>query len=244
MVVTKARGIAGAIIAVGTALALSSAAQAQNDQGQWPNVCNALPKQEFDLEFERVRPVALPKNWRAFASATHDRLAIRTIYGLTECIDLAWIGELSNFETFRNDRFAGFNWVGYEAYGYTLIDRAGTGTVIETGERPVFSPEGYMLAAIEASEAAYGGLNGFAVWSIYEGGLSPMYLTKNLPLTLTDWRIDRWEGEDCLHISAIPYSRIGDNWDNLQSVRRDRYVAGSASGWEIRPGNTCPTYEY
>jgi len=244
MVVKKARGIAGAIVAASVALGISSAAQAHDATGQWPNVCNALPKQEVDLEIEYTRPITLPKEWRMFASATNDWLAVRSIYGMTDCIDLSWIGELTDFETFKEQRFAGFNWSGYEAYGYTLIDRAGTGAVYETGERPSFSPDGSMMAALEYSEAGYGGLGGFGVWMVFDGGLVGQYLTKNLPTNMTDWKIDRWEDDTCLHISAIPFDRVGDNWDNLDKVARDRFVAGYASGWEMRPGSTCPTYEY
>lgn len=249
MVVTKAQGIAGATVGAATTLVLAGLllagpAQAQDETRQWASTCDALPKHEVDLEFDQPRPIILPKDWRPFASASTHWLAVRSIYGMTDCIDLSWIGELSEFETFKEDRLAGFNWIGYEAYGYTLIDRAGTGSVIETGERPSFSPDGSMLAALEYSESGYGGLSGFAVWMVYDGGLQQQYLTKNLPSSTTDWRIDRWEGDTCVHISTVPFDRIGDNWENLEKVERDRYVAGSAGGWALQPGTTCPTYEY
>lgn len=245
MVVTKTRGIAGAIVAAGVALGLSGPAQAHDAQDPWPNVCSPLPKQDVDedLEIERTRPVAVPEAMRPFVSPSNNWIAVRTLYGMTECVDLSWIGELTNFETFKNDRFVGFDWIGYEAYGYVLVDRAGTGTVHEIGQRPSFSPDGSMMAALEYSESGYGGLNGFGVWTVYDGGVVGQYLTKKLPNNLTDWKIDRWEEDTCLHISAIPFERIGDDWDNLDKLERDHFVAGWASGWEMRPGNICPTYE-
>lgn len=241
----KTRGITKAVIAAGVALALSSAAQAQPqaNPAPWQSYCAGLTKENAKdiTDFERDQ-ITLPKDWRPFAAISKEWLAVRTKSGAVQCVDLVWIGEMSGFETF-GDRFAGFEWEGFEAFGYVLVDRAGTGTVIETGKRPEFSPDGYMMAALEHSESDWGALSGFGVWTVLDSGLQAQYLTKKLPSPTTDWRIDRWEGSHCIHISAIPFDRIGDNGDNLEQVKRDHYVSGFVNGWELQPGTTCPTYE-
>lgn len=245
MVVTKTRGIAEAAIAVVVALALSSAAQAQRQANPtpWQNYCAGLTKEAVKdtFDFERDQ-ITLPKDWRPFAVVSKEWLAVRTKSGAIQCVDLAWIGEMSGFETF-GDRFVGFEWEGYEAFGYLLVDRARTGTVIETGKRPEFSPDGHMMAALEHSESDWGALTEFGVWTVFDGGLQAQYLTKNLPRPTIDWRIDRWEGSHFIHISAIPIDRIGNNWGNLDQVERDQYVSSFFNGWELQPGTTCPTYE-
>lgn len=246
MVVAKTRGITKAAIAAGVALALSSAAQAQQqaNPAPWQSYCAGLTKEAAKdfIDFERDQ-ITLPKDWRRFAVVSKEWLTVRTKSGAIECVDLTWIGEMSGFETF-GDRFVGFEWEGFEAFGYVLVDRALTGTVIETGKRPEFSPHGHIMAALQHSESDWGLFNGFGVWEVHDSGLQARYLTKNLPRPTTDWRIDRWEEEDsCIHISAIPIDRIGDNWQNLEQVKRDQYVSGFHNGWEVQPGTTCPTYK-
>jgi hypothetical protein len=240
MVVTKARAIAGTILTAAGALALISPAHAHPDPAPSLDYCEALPKAQVDLEFKRTA-LRLPQSWSSFAAVSADWLAIKTKAGSTECIDLSWIGEASEYKIY-NDRFAGFRWKGYEAFGYRLIDRVGTGQILELGLPPHFSPEGNMLAALQYSDSGFGGLEGFGVWQIYENGLQPVYRISTLS-PMADWRIDRWEGNNCLHISAIPYERVGDNWENLAAIRRDAFVAGGANGWSIVPGSTCPAYD-
>ena len=241
MVVEKARGIAAAIVAGVTAVGLAGPALAHPHEQPLLSQCEALAHQDVDLDFERDA-IVVPETWSDFAAASQTWLAVKMTAGNTDCIDMGWVGEAREYEIFK-DRFLGFEWIGYEAYGYTLIDRQGTGTILETGARPIFSPDGSMLAAIESSESGYGGLEGFAVWMVYDGGLVGQYLTKRLPVEMTDWRIDRWENDMCVHISALEFDKIGDNWDKLETLPRVDYVAGSAEGWAVKRGTTCPTYD-
>lgn len=240
MVGQKTIRTSGSILAAAAALIATSPALAHPDPAPSLPYCDAIPQQSLDFEWDREKSFDLPSSWSQFAKVSDTWMAVATNAGTTECVNINWMFEGKDFEILKN-RFLGFNWVGYEAFGYTLIDRAGAGMVIDTGERPSFSPGGYRMAALQASESGYGGLEGFAVWYVYEGGLKLLYLTSRVPLSMADWRIDRWEGDDCLHISAIPFSRIED-WDNLSQYKRDTFVAGGASGWALAPGNSCPTY--
>ena len=239
MVGQKTIRIAWKVVAASTVLSIAAPALAHPDPAPSLAYCAAIPQQELDFEWDGEKSFALPEGWSEFAATSDNWMAVATRAGTTECVDLNWMFEGKDFEVLK-DRFIGFNWIGYEAFGYTLIDRAGTGTVLDTGTRPTFSPEGFRMAALQSSESGYGGLEGFGIWHIYETGLKPIYLSSTMPF-MADWRIDRWEGDDCLHISAIPFDRIED-WEDLSQYERDSYVSGAATGWKLTAGNTCPAY--
>ncbi|QUL36516.1 hypothetical protein [Erythrobacter sp. JK5] len=238
MVAAKAIRTAWTILTVSAAFGVAVPALAHPDPAPSLAYCEAIPQQEFDFEWDGEKSFAVPQEWSAFAAASNRWMAVATTAGTTECVDLSWMFEGEDFEI-HQDRFVGFSWVGYEAFGYTLVDRAGTGTVLDTGHRPVFSPNGFRMAALQSSESGYGGLEGFGVWYVYETGLKPIYLNSAVPF-MTDWRIDRWEGDDCLHISAIPFDRVED-WEDLSQYERDSFVSGDAGGWALKPGTACPT---
>ena len=232
--------IAGAIIGASGAIGIAAPAFAHPDQAPSLAYCAAIPQQDLDFEWDGEKSFELPQDWSSFAAVSDTWMAVATKAGTTECVDLNWMFEGKDFEVHK-DRFVGFNWIGYEAFGYMLVDRAGTGMVLDTGERPSFSPNGYRMAALQSSESGYGGLEGFGVWYVYESGLKPIYLTSRVPDSMADWRIDRWEGDACLHISAIPFSRI-DDWEDLFKYDRDSFVSGDANGWALTSGSKCPSY--
>lgn len=228
------------LIAASAALGATTPALAHPDPAPSLPYCEAIPQQELDFEWDREKSFVLPQGWSDIAATSDKWMAVATKARTTECVDLNWMFEGNDYEILK-DRFVGFNWVGYEAFGYTLVDRAGTGTVIDTGVKPSFSPNGFRMAALQASESGYGGLEGLGVWYIYETGLKPIYLTSSVPQFMADWRIDRWEGDDCLHISGIPFDRVED-WEDLSQYERDSFVSGAATGWALTPGATCPAY--
>jgi hypothetical protein len=201
--------------------------------------CEALPADQEAIK-QRDEPLALPADWRAFAHSSVDWLAIATKAGTTHCVAIAWYDEAAEFERF-GDRFAGFAWSGLEAWGYVLVDREWTGSELDTGTRPAFSPGGRRIAAVQWSDSGWGGFEGFGVWDIHVRDLRPAHIDTALP-GLQDWRIDGWEDEDCLHLSAVPYERIEGDWERLATAERDRYVAGAPTGWRLTPGETCPVY--
>ncbi|MCR2834943.1 hypothetical protein [Parerythrobacter lacustris] len=239
MVGAKTRRIAGGLtIAIAGAAAIPASAHPDNA----PSIayCDALLN-EPDVEVQRAEAFAIPPDWADKAANSQNWLAIATQSGTTLCVDLGWYYSGENFERI-SDRFFGFDWSGYEAWGYVLIDPAGTGTEIDTGARPVFSPGGRRFSTIQWSEAGWGGFEGFAVYDIYPHSVAPVHIDTALP-SLADWRIDRWDDEDCLHLSAVPFERIGYDYEQLKGARRDHYVASGIDGWKITRGDTCPALD-
>ena len=239
MVEPQTRRIAAGLIACIT-LGAATPALAHPDEAPSLAYCEAFPLHEESFK-GREKPIALPAEWAAFAKSSLNWIAYKTEQGATLCDDISWIDEGTGFERF-NDSFVGYEWTAYEAWGYTLVDLSGRGQILETGAKPMFAPSGQRFAAIQLSEAGWGGFEGFGVWNTWGGGLNPIQIDTSLP-QFQDWRIDRWEGDECLHLSAVPWERLEGDWENLPNVERDSYVAGDANGWEITAGDTCPSYD-
>ena len=219
-------------------IALAQANPALATEAPDISICGDLPS---DPEFttDRVDPIALPADWQGIATSSRNWIAIWTEHSRTYCVETAWMFEATNLERF-GERFLGFNWVGLEAFGYILIDRARQGREIDTGARPLFSPDGSKFATLQRSDANYGGFEGFAIWQTHGNMLEPYIVNAGPPLyPMYDWRIDGWEGEHCLHISAVPYDRFDGKWEILPSVKRDRFVSSASDDWKILEGENC-----
>ena len=131
--------------------------------------------QEFEAqdEIEAVlgrpkRAPVIPPDLRAMVRVSErDRLVVRGLDGADIVIDIAQM-EPESFAQYGGGRFFGFSFIGYEFYGYILVDRAmrGDDAVIETGEAPVFSPEGRHFAAVQFSGAGFGNLEAFGLWTV------------------------------------------------------------------------------
>ena len=241
MVVEKAAGIIGTLIA-GVALA-NAAPLLAHDREAAPDIalCDSFPAEPEAIK-TREEPLQLPEEWADFATSSKNWIAVRTDFGVTHCVDTAWFETASDFERL-NEKFVGFAWEGYEAWGYTVVHLAGQGASFDTGARPVFSPSGDKFAALQVSDAGWGGFEGFAVWRTYGNVIYPIAINTRIEIIpMVDWRIERWEGEDCLHISAVEWEDLNNDWKNLASAKRHPYVAGAAGDWAISPGQRCPTY--
>ena len=239
MVGQTSRAIAGALIAVAIAsLALATPSAAQIAPLTPPAASTACPDRPTldEAQPERDTMLTLPDDWAGFADMSMHWLAIRTQLGTVLCVETTWAIDADNFEQF-DGRFLGFEWWGYEAGGYMMIDTAATGSVTDIGAKPVFSPDRGYFAAVQFSDAGWGGLEGFAVWRTYAGGMSPVHVDTQLP-TMADWRIDKWEEDGCIQLSSIPYERIAD-WTNLQQYERDRFISRISDGWKLSPGAQC-----
>ncbi|MCK0128981.1 hypothetical protein [Erythrobacter sp. F6033] len=239
MVGEKTRRIAGVMIAAAVAsLASVAPLGAQEVPQTRPDASTECPDRPIldDAQPDRETALILPDEWAEFADMSMYWLAVKTQLNAVHCVETAWALHTDKFERL-NERFLGYEWHGYEAGGYMLIDTAGTGSSTDTGAKPVFSPLGGYFAAVQFSDAGWGGLEGFAVWRTYAGGMTPIHVDTNLP-TMADWRIDKWENDGCLHLSGIPYDRIED-WRNLAQYQRDRYVSRARDGWKIRAGKDC-----
>ena len=198
-------------------------------------VCDAL-KLDPEAFKAREEALALPQNWREFATAGLDWIAVSTQAGGTLCVDIAWYNTAESFDRF-GDRFLGFQWSALEAYGYVLIDRIGTGSTVDTGEKPVFSPDGQYFAMVQLSGAGWGGLEGFAVYSVTNASIEPVHVDTGIP-RLTDWRIDGWEGDDCLRLSGVYYAKVEDG-DSTVETERQRFISRSRNAWKLEPNGKC-----
>ncbi len=201
-------------------------------------VCDALTLDPEAFK-SREEAIVLPQDWANFATAGRDWIAVSTQMGGTLCVDIAWYDSTDSFDRF-NDRFIGFEWSGLEAWGYVLIDRARTGSSMDTGVKPVFSPDGQYFAMVQLSDAGWGGLEGFAVYSVNDAGIEAVHVDKAIP-RLADWRIDGWEdikGDRCLRLSGVHYARVEDGAP-IRETDRQWYISRSKTGWKLEPGREC-----
>jgi hypothetical protein len=211
------------VVLAGLALAPATPAFAQRETRPEIKRCADLEPLE-DGQIGRTRPAVLPRDFARITRITRDRLAISTMGGSTICVDMRIKGEVSNFALSPDQRFFSFDWEGYEADGHVIVDRMGAGLQIDTGNPPVFSPSRRRFAAVHQSEAAFSDLEGFGVWQLTPTTLQKLANVTNIP-EMVDWKIDSWQGEDCLMLSAIPFSRVPEDQTNYTDITRDRFIA-------------------
>jgi len=180
---------------------------------------------------ERTAPIPVPAELASVMESGMDNFAVLTLDGSTLCIDASWMEEIHAPRLSADGRFASFDWGGYEAYGHVIVDRTGTGSELDTGVAPVYSPSSRRFAAADLGEAGYGALNAFAVWQVEPAAIRELARQDDL-LEATDWVIERWGGERCLELSAIAWEGYTGDAD----APRDRYRAREAGGWRIEPG--------
>jgi hypothetical protein len=163
------------------------------------------PRSELEESLGRPkRAPVIPAALRAMVSeASRDRLVIRMLGGSLTAIDISQF-EPENFQQFGDGRFLGFSFMGYEFYGYMLVDRAMSGatSVIDTGEAPVFSPDGRHFAAVQTSGASFGNLEGLGIWAVRPAGSAQIFMSDVLPEG-EQWRIDGWPRADCVSVSWL-----------------------------------------
>lgn len=156
---------------------------------------------EQSMGRRKVAPV-IPTELRPMVrEATRDRLVVRTLSGADIVIDIREM-EPERFVQFANGRYFGFSFMGYEFYGFLLIDRAmaGEAAVIATGEPPVFASGGRHFAAVQISGADTGNLEGLGIWEVRRDGTVQIFVSDVLPEG-EDWRIDGWPRDDCVSVS-------------------------------------------
>lgn len=164
----------------------------------------AAQPSEFEESLGRpIRPPAVPAELRAMVrEASTERLVVRGLAGGEIAVALGDV-EAERLHAYADGRYLGFHFQGYEFFGYRLIDRRMTGeaAVIETGDAPVFSPDGRYFAAVQFSGADAGNLEGFGLWQVEERGSRQLLFNAAFPPG-EDWRIDGWPREDCVALSA------------------------------------------
>jgi hypothetical protein len=171
-----------------------------------PAMASAQPaRTEFEEAMGRpVRAPVVPPALRPMVrEATTERLVVRGLGGGEIAVALGDI-ETERLAGFADGRYLGFHFNGYEFFGYRLVDRRmrGEDAVIETGEAPVFSPDGRHFAAVQVSGASFGNLEGLAIWRVEADRTVQILFTELLPQG-EDWQIDGWPREDCISVSSI-----------------------------------------
>jgi hypothetical protein len=156
---------------------------------------------EESLGRRKVAPVVPAELRPMVREATRDRLVVRSLAGADIVIDISEM-EPERFVAFADGRYFGFSFIGYEYYGFLLIDRAMAGeeAVIATGEPPVFAADGGHFAAVQTSGAAFGNLEGLGIWEVRPGRTVQIFVTDVLPEG-EEWRIDGWPRDDCVSVS-------------------------------------------
>lgn len=205
----------------------------------WPGPASAQdstgPTELEEFLGHPKRAPVVPAELRAMIRESRpDRLVVRGLTGADIVIDISE-KEPGRFTQFAGGRFLGFSFIGYEYAGYVLIDRAATGeaALIDTGEAPVFSPDGDHFAAVQFSGAGWGNLEGFGLWRVEPAETSQRLLSSAFPPG-EDWRIDGWPRSDCVAVSAGA-QRASD--DEQAPARRTRFGIETGESIVIRQGD-------
>lgn len=232
-----------AIITTGLALILSSTAFAKPAPAAGPSLkqCGTYKPQEGDPELERKGALRVPATLRRVIAANRDFVAVRTLTGATFCLFAREWEVIKPAVLSPDGRYLGFAWHGNEAGGYIFVDRAGKGAKFDTGARPVPSPNQRRLAALEWSESGFGSLNGVLVLDVLPGSLREAARIGEMPEGLGDWRFDRWRGNACIDVSALPFTTMTNRDGSAPSgTPRMRYsVRPQGATWALFKA-ACP----
>lgn len=203
----------------------------------------ACPKRQLLEEGlrERTKPIPVPAALREIMRSDIDNFAFSTFDGSTVCVDASWMEAIREPGISADKRFVSFGWDGYEAFGYAIVDRVGSGQEIDTGVAPVRSPSGKRMAALDYSESGYGALNAFAVWDIAPERLVQIARIETLP-EMYGWRLDRWRGEACLELSAISWEDFAEQGEQDKAPRQGFVARPVSGGWQVLPtsDDRCP----
>jgi hypothetical protein len=193
--------------------------------------------QPLDSELmQRKGPIPVPREFAGLVKSDLQHFAVSTMSGATICIDTSGIDEIDEVTASPDKRFLAFNWLGYEVFGYLLIDRTGKGQVVDTGNAPLAPPSGMRFAAIDLSESGFGSLNGLAVWKIEPVGLRELAMVQD-GFPSGEWKMEGWAGDECLDLSVLPIDRQGG--DDPDSAPRDPWFVAAKNGWKPKAGS-CP----
>ncbi|WP_156167374.1 hypothetical protein [Aurantiacibacter marinus] len=205
--------------------------------------CQSLRIEPMDPEeFGPPEAIPVPDGFHHAAATDVSYIAVSTLGGSTVCVDNTKTGEITEMEWFSGERFLGWQWWGYEGFGYKIVDRQGDGSIMDVGARPHFSPSANRMASLQVSGAGWGGLEGFAVWQVKPHGfdlLSAQVADEQgtLPQIIADnfgqWSFVGWRGEDCMQMALDPF-RVSPA--DPRGTARRIYFADKDNAWEIMEG--------
>jgi hypothetical protein len=177
-------------------------------------------------------PKTITKELKNRVISTPERFVVQSQGGSAICLDMRRRVEVTNLAMDASKRFITFDWAGYEDEGHVIIDRSGTGQALDTGKRPAMSASRQRLASVHQSDSSYATLNGLGIWQVGQVGMQTLAVVE-LP-EMADWRVDGWQGEECIDLSAIAFARMPASAAQLSSVSRDRFMAKPAGqGWRM-----------
>lgn len=177
---------------------------------------------DYEQQMGHPKPIpGVPDNLRSIiTSATPERLEIRSLSGQTIRLPISDI-EPSNFRLLANGRFLGFEYIGFEVGGYWIIDRAraDSPTIYGGDSEPIFSPDARRFALLNSPEEMNNLLGGLAIYDLLPQQVTMIFSTNLLPLA-PGWRIERWQGNQCLIASFIQPDWQPQNVQNYEQESR------------------------
>ncbi len=236
MIEARRDGMGTAMLAAIVSLAAAGCSQQRGEPAREPSTataqqdCKQFPVDpDADAASAPERPVKVPASLQSFVNASGTTLTISTFGAVPTCVDIS-TATVGNMEAFANRRLVGIRLTGYEWDGYRIVDRARPGSEIETGDRPAFSPDGKRFATVQASEAAWGGLEGMGAWEVTKTEVKPLFFLSAGLIGRDDAKFEKWVGNDCFVVSW----RDGDA-DADSGGERIAYRVELKSGVAVRP---------
>lgn len=236
-------------IALVSALALSACQTGQPTAWVAPDVagppdlstCDVVPRERW-AELNSGEDIAVPAQFADIVTADPSLAAVSTLSGSILCVDNSYVGAMNDMEWLAGERFLGWQWFGYEAFGYFVADRQDAGSIMDVGARPHFSPSGAKMASLQISDAGWGGMEGFAVWQVTPAGIDPLSMQVSVgdtqhPQVFLDnfgqWSFAGWHGEDCIDLSVDPYETSPPD---PRGTAPRKFFAQQDNDWEIAEG--------
>jgi hypothetical protein len=148
----------------------------------------------------------VPPALRSIIRVEGDCVIVRNLRGhdRRECLDTdGYTNSISAFDSFAGGRLVGFSYLQNDLSGYRLVDRAGRGedAVVETGRRPIFSPNGrFFTVAVPGSYVAF--FRGIGLWSLGDAGVRRLFFTD--AANEVDWEIQSFPNDHCVLLAIVP----------------------------------------
>jgi hypothetical protein len=167
----------------------------------------------------------IPRKYRSIMTASKTDLAIASENGKTICVKLGWVGHLEEYWHSADMRFIGFDYYGHETHGHIMIDRKGDGQEINTGARPIFSPDKKHFAFAQLSDSGWGNFEGVAVWTVNADNSTKSISVENnedeqlLPYGI-DWKVDHWIDNTNVRLSMIHADEFVPDDDYAKGVAK------------------------
>jgi hypothetical protein len=151
-------------------------------------------------------PSVTPPALRSIARVERDCVIVRDLRGRDrrECLHAdGYVTYIGEFDSFAGGRVVGFSYTQNDLSGYRLIDRAnsGEGSMVETGRKPFFSPDGHFFAVAVAQGYVEFFFRGIGLWSLGDNGASRLFFTD--AAIDADWEIQSFPNDHCVLLATF-----------------------------------------